>query len=161
MISNQSQLDPASSGRDFQPTTQSPQPTDITSLQTPATNVQPVIQSGTTSTSAQQLFEQADRQQNLTVQTDGHSLDSRVSVPASSPHSNSGLITITGTLFLLLIMVVIIKRYWKQPAQTEAGLDTTDGQPIPHEAPSSVVVPPSAPHKPRTKKAKKKKRSKH
>src|SRR5581483_9509383 len=94
-------LNAGSNANDFQPSTQNPQALGSSSLQTPATGLQP---DQTTGASAEQLYQQADRQPGLTVQTDSYGGNSPVSVRPFEPHSDSGLITVGSALLIICLI---------------------------------------------------------
>lgn len=111
-MTDANQLDPGSNATDFQPTTQNPQSLEGSNLQTPSSNVQPVNSSS--SADSNQLYQQADQNGNLRVQTEQYSRGSRVSVSSPEASNNNGLITVTGALLVILIIVMIIGRYWRE-----------------------------------------------
>lgn len=135
MNNSQTQLNPGSNGSDFQPSTQNPQTGNTSNLQTQGTSVQPVQTNG--ASSAEQLYQQADRQPGLSVQTDSYSTNSQVSVRPFEPSSNNGLITVSGSLVILLLIVVIIGRYWRQTPEVVPAPEAVEVAPPPKPATKS------------------------
>ena len=168
MVNNTSQLNPASSAGDFQPSTNNPQQIGAGSVQPNTATVQPVQANGG-GTSAEQLYQQAERQPNLAVQTDHYSRNSQVSVPSGVSHSNSGLLSVTVALLILLVILVFVRKYWRalpsvsledeEPASVPAG--TTVAETETTEVTTAKTTPPISKKKTTKKKstAKKKKRS--
>lgn len=110
MNTDTTHINPGSSATDFQPTTQNPQQIGGSGVQTTTTNVQP---SGS-GASAQELYQQADRQNNLKVQTDNYSTNTQVSVSPMVNSSNNGLVTVTSALVILLAIIAIINYFSRQ-----------------------------------------------
>jgi hypothetical protein len=107
MNSDAHQVDTGSKATDFQPTTRNPQEIGGTGVQ----NTTNTVQSSGGASSAQELYQRAERQENLKVQIDGYSTNTRVSVAPDEYHSNAGLFTVTGALFILLAIVAIVMYY--------------------------------------------------